>query len=230
MNARLCAALLLLTGAFPAVSEAKPVAAVLYPGTAYVTEEAVIAPENGRISLMLPAHADADSLRVTLSAGEETGRTLFPRSSKKPAAVAGLEAEKQALLSRQDSLNAELAILGEVRTSLSRLFAERTAGGVSGGAADYGDRLKGLVGKETQLRGELREIQDRAARIDADLRALGGQDPLRECVLDVRGAGSAPLTVRWAYWLNDAGWSPRYRVAADTASGRIDIRMDAVIT
>ena len=235
MNARLWTALLLLTGAFaPAVSEAKPVAAVLYPGTARVTEEAVMAPKDGRITLLLPAHADADSLSVSLSSGEEAGRTLLPRSAKKPAAVAALEKEKQKALSLQDRLNAELACIGSMRTTLSEsagmMGAAEKAEETEDGGTAFGRPLEALIRKEVQLRDKLRRVQARADRIDADIRALGGQGSLRECVLDLRGTDSSPVTVRWTYWLNDAGWAPRYRVAADTGSGRVDIRMDAVIT
>ena len=46
----------------------------------------------------------------------------------------------------------------------------------------------------------------------------------------MKDTGDAPVTVRFSYWLNNAGWKPQYRIKTDADSDRVSIRMDAVIT
>ena len=230
---KLTAALLALACLAPAAAQARPVSAVLYPGTARVTEEAALMPEGGRISLPLPARADADSLRVTLSSGREVGRTLYLRPDLRPSAVSALLQEKETLLAAQDRLSAEIAVVESVRRAW-----DATAGGASPVACAVedcascppGGTLNAVIAEEVRLRADLRRCKEDLARVETELRELGGQDAMRECVLTLDSAGNAPVTVRWSYWLNESGWRPQYLVQADSASGRIDIRMDAVIT
>ena len=76
----------------------------------------------------------------------------------------------------------------------------------------------------------LHNLSDERKALEKRLDALGRQnESVRECELELTDAGREPVRVRWSYYLNDAGWQPRYRVQAVTDAGQVLITMDAVM-
>lgn len=239
MRRALPAALLsLLCLSLPVQADARPVSATLYPGGALVLEEESAVPDSGRIVLHLPAEADPASLNLSLSQGCVMGRTMKLLPGKASPAV---EASQRELTALRDSMSvkyAELASLAALREfwtqppyMLNAPTVELLNELMDKLATDAEDKLAALIAREGALRADLRVMEAQAAALEADISALGKENKtVRECVLEVKDTGNTPVTVRYSYWLNNASWRPQYRVKADSDSGRIDIRMDAVIT
>lgn len=229
---------LLLSLALAPQAEAKPVAAILYPGGALVTEQAELRPQAGRIAIRLPAGADEASLTISLSRGGITGRTVTLLPGQAAPAVAALQREEAALQDKIALKRAELSGTMAMRQfwtqppySLSAPSVEMANSLMDTFARESQDRLNALAADEARQMAELRKLEERAADIRARASMLGKQNAdMRECVLNVDKAGNAPVTVRWSYWLNDARWAPQYRVAANSVTGQVSIRMDAAIT
>ena len=98
--------LALLALVLPAQVQARPVAATLSPSGAMVTEEETFRPEQGRVTLVLPAGADAGSLSFSLSAGSVLESHLSTRHSPSPAAAA-LQNERETLQNALSGVAAE---------------------------------------------------------------------------------------------------------------------------
>ena len=229
---------LLLCLALAPQAQARPVAAVLYPGGALVTEQAELRPQDGRIAFCLPAGADETSLTVALSRGGITGRTVTLLPGQAAPAVATLQRKEAALQDKIALKRAELSGTVAMRQfwtrppySLSAPSVEMVNDLMNTFSKENEAKLKALAADEARQMAELRKLEERAADLKARASMLGKQNAdMRECVLNVDKAGNAPVTVRWSYWLNDARWTPQYRVAANSVTGQVSIRMDAAIT
>lgn len=217
----------------PSLSQAVPVSVTLYPSGARVTESQPCRPENGRIVLQVPAGADEGSLEFTLSAGRVTGvSSELLEGTPSPASAA--------VLHELDAVHAQLALVRAERESLARqrLFWAQPPLDLTGAGPDaltgqskvLAERLQELDGKESDLELRTRELERSAGALEKRLEALGrDNESVRQCVLEVSGTGSTPVTVLWSYYLHDASWQPRYRVQADQKTSQIRIFMNAVI-
>lgn len=224
--------------ALSAPAEARPVSATLFPGGALVTEEDSLLPEGGRIAFVFPAGADADSLTVSLSRGVETGRRLSLLKGEAAPAVAALQQEADALRGENALREAGLSGIGAMRQFWSQPpylldggNAKALEGRMGRSAEETAERLASLAKEEAALVADLRQDQRRLSALEARIRELGVQNAdTRQCLLDIRDSGDGHVTVRWTYWLEGAGWRPQYRVDADSAKGRVTVRMDAAVT
>ena len=239
MRPRLFSAfLLLLSLAAASPAQARPVAVTLYPSGALVTEEESVKPQDGRVTLDLPAGADESSLVFSLSQGEVLSRTVRLMPGEASPAVAALRREADALRDEMDMKHGELANASAMRAfwsqppySLNAPTLELLDSLMDAVARSTDEKLSFLAEKEALLRADLRLLERRASALDARIRELGKENAdKRLCVLDVQGTGFSPVTIRWSYWLGQARWAPQYRLSADTDSGQVRIRMDAAIT
>lgn len=224
----LLAALFLFT---PLTVQARPVSVILYPAGALVTEEENLRPENGRVTLHVPAGADEGSLEFSLSRGSVTGSTSVVK--------AGQPALKTAqLLEELRTLEKESALTAARRESLTHerhFWSRQPALSPDDGAQDrqahiVAGHLETLAVKDAELSASLLDLAERKKAVEDTLNALGPQNKnVRECVLEVSDTGREPVLVRWSYYLNDAGWEPRYRVQALQDAGKVLITMEAVV-
>ena len=224
----LSAAAFLLTAA---VAEAAPVSVTLYPSGALVTEEELIRPKNGSLTLFVPAGAEEGSLEFTLSRGTVTGTTAVLRQGR-PAP------EVNAVLDRMARVDDEASLLSARRESLAqeRRFWSMQAV-PSENAQDQHARAEALAGeleklavRDAELTSSLRSLAAERTTLKKRLEELGGQNTgMLECTLETSDAGLEPVRVRWSYFLSDAGWQPRYLVQGVTEKGEVVITMQAVI-
>ncbi len=218
-------------------AEAKPVAAVLYPGGALITEQEDFRPKDGRIAFRLPAGADEASLTVSLSKGGIVSRSVTLLPGQASPAVASLQRESKALQDEIALKQAELSSISAMRKfwaqppySLSAPSVELANSLLDAFSKESERKLKTLAASEARQTAELRDLKKRAADLEARILLLGRQNTdIRGCVLTVDQSGNAPVSVRWSYWLNDARWTPQYRVTANSVTGHVSIRMDAAI-
>lgn len=230
--------LLILTCLAASPALARPVAVTLYPSGALVTEEESVKPQDGRVSLRLPAGADTSSLIFTLSQGTVLSRTVSRLPGEPSPAVAALQREADALRDAISLKQAELA-----NTSAMRQFWSQPPYSLSAPSVEMANslmeifsresraKLDDIAQEEARIHDELRTLHRQVEAIEARIRALGTENAeQRLCVLDVQDTGFGQVTLRWSYWLAGANWSPRYRLAADTMTGQVRIRMDAAIT
>lgn len=222
------AAILLLTSA---VAEAAPVSVTLYPSGALVTEEEILRPENGSLTLSVPAGVDEGSLEFTLSRGTVTGTTSVLREER-PAP------EVKAVLERMARVDDETALIAARRESLAqeRRFWSLQADPSEDAQARHAraeavaGALEKLAVRDAALAASLRSLAEERAALKKRLEALGVQNAgVRECTLETSDTGPDPVRVRWSYFLNDAGWQPRYRVRALPERGQVAITMQAVM-
>lgn len=220
--------LVLLALVLPAQVQARPVAATLSPSGAMVTEEETFRPEQGRVTLVLPAGADAGSLSFSLSAGSVLESHLSTRHSPSPAAAA-LQNERETLQNALSGVAAERESI-----AYERLFwADPPLNPASGDskaleklAKDTQSRLDALARREVELDARQRALERDLRALEKRMEALGeNNDTVQMCVLVLKDEG--PVTVRWSYYLPDAAWRPRYRVLADENAGRVRVFMDA---
>ena len=228
----------LLCLALAVQAEARPVSATLYPSGAMISEEAEAVPADGRITLTLPAGADAGTLAVTLSRGGVLSRTVTLLPGTASPAVQTLQKEADALRDSISLKSSELANTSAMRGfwsqppySLSAPSLEMLNGLMDKLSRESSRQMDALAEKESRLRTEIRGMERQASALDARIRTLGKKNAdLQECVLTVDGTGSGPIVVRWSYWLDDAGWKPQYRVAADSSTGKVRICMQAALS
>lgn len=219
-------------------AEAKPVAATIYPAGAMVTEEAEAVPADGRITLTLPAGADTGTLSVALSRGGVLNRTVTPLPGQPSPAVLALQKEADALHALMDMKRAELAGVISMRQfwtrppySISAPSVEMANSLMERFAKESRAKLDGIARQEAALRAELRGLEHRLSALEARIRELGKQNAgVLECSLAVDGTGNGPVSVRWSYWLGNAGWHPLYRVAVDSVTGNVRIGMQAALS
>ncbi|WP_458399810.1 DUF4139 domain-containing protein [Mailhella sp.] len=228
----------LLCLALAVQAEARPVSATLYPFGAMISEEAEAVPADGRITLSLPAGADAGTLAVTLSRGGVLSRTVTQLPGTASPAVQTLQKEADALRDSISLKSSELASVSAMRSfwsqppySLSAPSLEMLNGLMEKLSQDSAQQMASISKKESRLRSEIRGMERQASALDARIRTLGKKNAdVQECVLTVDGTGSGPIVVRWSYWLDDAGWKPQYRVAADSSTGKVRICMQAALS
>ncbi len=215
----------------PLHAQATPVSAVLYPSGALVVEEGLFRPENGRVTVKIPAGADEGSLTFSLDKGSVTGTTSRLREDL-PAP------EVDAALRRLRALDTETALAQARRESLAhmrRFWSAQPAPSADDTRREkeaelLTARLESLAVKDAELALVLHNLSDERKALEKRLEALGRQnESVRECELELADAGREPVRVRWSYYLNDAGWQPRYRVQAVTDAGQVLITMDAVM-
>ena len=225
----------LLCLALSAQAEAKPVAATLYPSGAMVTEELEAIPTAGNIALTLPAGADMGTLSIALSRGGVLSRTVTNLPGTASPAVMALQKEIEELRGRIDLKNSELANVTAMRDfwsqppySLSAPSLEMLNGLMDKLSHESARQMNTIAEKEAKLRREIRDLEQQASALYAHIRALGQENAdVKECLLAVDGTDSAPVTVRWSYWLDGANWKPQYRIATDSSTGQVRICMQA---
>lgn len=224
---------LLLTGivglaACPALAE--PVSVLLHPGGALVQEESKLEPgKDGKtITLPLPLAADPQTVVITVP-GHDVASLRFTQT------VADDSSAVSALRVRLEEVNKAISIAENARLDQDarRNFWR------------YPPVLLNSPENLTKLDALLREQQQMAAQtnavIDAELEKLraeaeflrtqmteAGDTPLaREAVLELTDKTSAPVTVRYAYTLDSAGWRPMYRIEAQPAANQVKITLEA---
>lgn len=222
--------LALLSLAMPLQTQAKPVFATLYPSGAMVTEEEFFRPEEGRISLSLPAGADAESLCLFLSEGRVQELRIRTKNTPSPA-MQKLRQKREELESALDKVAAEAETLAFERNFWANPpvnFDGKDKKDVNGLFEETKKSLADIAERDADFAKQKRELKQRIKDIDARMEDVGRHnDTVQECVLFLEN--DEPVTIRWTYFLKDASWQPRYRVLAEEKEKKIKIAMDAVL-
>jgi uncharacterized protein (TIGR02231 family) len=227
----------LVLGAGPARAEV--VSAVLYPGSALVTEEqtlTLVADQGLAVGVLtLPAGADADTLG------------LQPLGQGAPA-LAGLEArpvrrvdegrlrEVRAALEREEAKAQALADALAAREGAARFWSTQATAPLErpAEAAALAAALRQGLESELAAASALRRDHAAQAKTVADLRAelerlTGGAETVLEVRAAFRAEPGARVPVRLHYRLPDAGWSPVYVLDARPAEGVVRFSWDATV-
>ena len=204
----LLAAFLLL---LPLPGQARPVSVILYPAGALVTEEESLRPENGRLVIHMPAEADEGSLELSLSKGTVKGSTITLREGESSSGVAVVREQLDALADETALLEARRENLAQERRSWSLCSPSADESEREKRMQNVASHLEELARKDAGLAASLRDLAARQKCLMQRLEKLGSRnESMLECTIHVADAGTDPVRVRWSYYLNDAGWEPRY--------------------
>lgn len=222
--------LALLSLTMPLYAQAKPVSATMYPRGTMVTEEEIFRPEEGRISLSLPAGADAESLCIFLSEGRVQELRISTKNTPSPA-MQKLRQKREELESALDKVAAEAETLAIERTFWADppvTLDGKDKKDVSGLFEETKKSLADIAERCADLAKQKRELTQCIKDIDTRMEDMGRHNAtVQECVLFVEN--DAPVTIRWTYFLKGAFWKPSYRVLAEEKDKKIKIAMDAVL-
>lgn len=217
----------------PCAVQAAPVSVTLYPSSALVEEEADILPEQGRLSLLLPAGADESSLTISLSTGNIRSMATRMREGQ-PSPAVGPVLQELSVLKREGALiEAKKASLEEQALLWSRpplLLSSKNSTSLEAQAKDSARHLENIAHEKASLDADLQALAGKRQILENRLASLGKHnESMKECTMELDGPSSGPVRIRFSYFLKDSGWQPRYRIQAFPSEGLVKIAMDAVI-
>ena len=238
--------LLLFGGETALAADASTITSVvLYPGAATIERTVKVAPRANRIELSgLPANFDPQTVRVETDARIQVGEVSIldtGRAQAISAREAEMEAKIQALNDQKSVLDIEAKSAELVRDYLMRLSATPGEGGnkIQPVAADP-QALAGVIdviarsgrdafGRLQRVEVQKRELDKQIQALQRDLAKIrSGAKDARTIVVNLNAAGGGNLRV--SYQVRGAGWRPTYRAALDSASSRVEIERQAVVT
>lgn len=227
----------LMLSVSPALCAPAPLPAphiTLYTNGATVTEERLLAVENGELHFLLPAAVDKDSLRLeiknavasstrfnqTAAPLEWASQTLRQQVSSAAQRVAELKARKEALAAR-------MALWKEPRPKILsvkelELLDKR-----------QDERLRALYQENEALNEPLKEAQLALKRANLRLEARGTATEALDVTVRVSAGKGGPLgstvPVRLTYTLGNCGWKPMLRLDALTTDKAVEVTHLAAI-
>lgn len=223
----------------PCRAGAEVVSAILYPGSALVTEEQTLA---------LDATGSLPTGVLTLPAGADEGSVTIQARGGSPLTLAGVDVrpvrrtdegrvrEVRAALEREDAKRQALADALAAREAGAQFW--RTQAGAPlerpaeapALATALRQGLEAELAAASTLRRDLAAQQTVVDDLHAELERLTGG---AEMVLEVRASFSGPpatsVPVRLSYRLRDAGWEPGYVLDARPAEGVVRFSWDATV-
>ncbi|HWV38423.1 MAG TPA: mucoidy inhibitor MuiA family protein, partial [Vulgatibacter sp.] len=255
MNARLLAAILLLLPSLAVADLRVPSAleeVTVYPGSALVTRRGRTTVPKGEVRIHLegltPRLLD-DSVRVETS-GSARARILGirveaePRSESTSAPLREAESALRALEDRDRELQDEAAIAAKTREFLDALratFAKERSENLGTRAANPREwaSMVDYLGKEYAA------IQQRVRRVEADRRELApkidaaraevnrlratGAMAGKRVAIDLAVAREGSLAFELVYRVPDASWRPAWDARLDSATGKVELGLQAVV-
>jgi uncharacterized protein (TIGR02231 family) len=218
---------------------------ILYPGAATIERTVKVAPRTNRIELAgLPANFDPQTVRVETDARIQVGEVSIldtGRAQAIGAREAEIEARIQALNDQKSVIDIEAKSAELVRDYLARLSATPSEGGnkIQPVAADP-QALAGVIdviarsgrdafGRLQRVEVQKRELDKQIQTLQRDLAKIrSGAKDARSIVVNLNATGGGDLRV--SYQVRGAGWRPAYRADLDSASSRVAIERQAVVT
>jgi uncharacterized protein (TIGR02231 family) len=241
MLALLLPALLAAPSADAAPLPSRIAEVVVHAGGARVRRTAQVDHAGLYLLAGLPGSLDADNLRVRLASGAVLGVEVADRwqQAVPDAEVQALRAQLDALHWQERELFDRRATLGTLREHIARMLAQQDRSATHETEVGKPDpaawqkvlsfAAEQLAGLDAQLRDADKqsvEIQTQRADVQArlDLQASAAQVHLRDVTVEVQVSGPVALDVE--YFVDDAGWAPRYdlRTAADGTSVDLSYR------
>ncbi|HEX4824400.1 MAG TPA: mucoidy inhibitor MuiA family protein [Candidatus Polarisedimenticolaceae bacterium] len=250
----LLAALVLPLAASAATLSAKNariVEVTVYPDRAEVVREATLELPSGASTVEfndIPLNAENDSLRVNAKGVPALlGAVTIRRHAETPTDTP----ELQALRDEVKRLEGELAKLAsqervandlrEFLKSLRATAAERESGNIGAGKSDpasigatydlLAKKLADLADQDLareQAKDKLnRELEVARAKAAAGPGSRSIESRVAAAELETKQAGS--ITLRLAYLVTGASWSPAYRATLDPATGEVGLVSEAVV-
>lgn len=234
---------------------AAPTAVLLHPGGALIQGESSLTPDaDGCLRLVLPPSADPRSLDISVP-GHNVASVRFedsPAPAEGPVLSALMAQRDEARRELMDAGNA-LADL-EARREYWRHPPVRFSGlnPLNESLRELDDimrqRLASFGKEEADLRRRSEELTRQIDLLSRRIVQAGGEagddtPPARLAVIrlaeapashadaapETPDAAPAPLPVRYAYSLDNAGWRPLYRLEARPDAGRVDLSLEAEI-
>lgn len=212
------------------IAEAAPVSVLLHPNGALVRAEDQITPENGLVlRLSLPASAETSTLDISVPDVTIASLRFEDAATPESAAVAALrrewDATRAALLEKDNALADLEARRAYWRNPPLRLS---DAAPLENLDALMRKHLDALAKEGFDLIQSREALQKQADLLLLRLRQTGGEQPhTRQAILTLAEPATRPVTVRYAYMLQDAGWRPLYRLEARPADNAVAITMEA---
>ncbi|MDD5713138.1 MAG: DUF4139 domain-containing protein [Smithellaceae bacterium] len=207
------------------VSHAAPVYVTFFPDSALVHETATVkfkADTHGprRATLILPAQADVESLRISLAPSSKA--TILDRSQQQ---VARPDNERIGKLTAQiNALNeGRKGIIAEIQGLDSQIQywqtqtkdKAKTIGEAANMAVAIGKFVKKAFYDKALSEAALEKMDRRIDEAKKELeRIVGNQEKVWEVTLVVAGADVGDLALDYTYLLGGCGWSPAYRFEA----------------
>ena len=218
---------------------------ILYPGNATIERTARVAARASRVELTgLPANFDPQSVRVEADARIHVGEVSVHDTGRAQAVggrEADVEAKIQALTDQKSVLDIDAKSAELVRDYLGRLGGTPVDGGNKPQSSTVDPQSLSAVIETISRSG--RDAFSRMQRVDAQKRDLdkqiqalqsdlkrirSGAKDARTIVVNLVADGAGDIRV--SYQVRGAGWRPTYRAALDSASSRIELERQAVVS
>lgn len=214
----------------PSAAQAEPVSVLLHPGGALVQEETKLEPgKDGKtITLPLPLAADPQTVVITVP-GHDVASLRFSQT------VADDSSAVSTLRVRLEEVNKAISVAenSKLDQDARRNFWRYPP--------ILLDKPEDLTKLDALLRTQQSQTAQTNAALDAELEKLraeaeflrsqmteAGDSPLaREAVLELAESTNGPVTVRYAYTLDNVGWRPMYRIEALPAANQVKITLEA---
>ncbi len=240
-NACLSIALLSAWGMAVAGTEAPIRSVVLYPGTALVHREVSVVPGSRRIEIEgLPTDFAVDSLRVEGSEGIQIGQLSVKdqaTTARPDPREAELEDRIQSLKDKEAMLDIDAQAAGTVRDVLGRLSLGSDKDGPALVLTGHGlaDILEQVRKSSTESLATIQKVDQQKRELDRqidagnqDLEKLrSGRTGQRVLSFDIAAVHAGKVLI--SYPLRGAGWRPAYRAELDSASGKVSLRLQAIV-
>ena len=209
---------------------AAPTAVLLHPGGALVQEEADVAPDkDGALRLILPPSADPQSLDMTVPGHAVAVLRFEETAAPEGSAVAELRAQldeaRRALLDVDNAL-ADLEARRDYWRRPPVQFADSAP--LAGLDELMRQRLQSFGREEADLNRRAEDLNKRIELLTRQIELTGGDAAFtRQAVVELAEPVNGPVTVRYAYSLDNAGWRPVYRLEARPGEDRVDLNLEA---
>jgi uncharacterized protein (TIGR02231 family) len=218
---------------------------ILYPGAATIERTVKAAARATRIELAgLPANFDPQTVRVEADARIQVGEVSV-HDTGRTQAIGGREAEIEAkilaLNDQKSVLDIDAKSAELVRDYLVRLSGTAGEGGnkappstidpqsLSGVIEVIGRSGRDAFGRLQRVEVQKREIDKQIQVLQRDLAKIrSGAKDARSIVINLLASGAGELRV--SYQMRGAGWRPAYRAGLYSASSRVEIERQAVVT
>ena len=218
---------------------------LLFPGAATIERTVKVAPGISRVELAgLPANFDPQSIRISPDAGIRVGEVAVQdtgRAQAISAREAEMEAKIQALTDQKGLLDVDAKSAELMRDFLARLGAPAGEGNarsqmpvidpnsLSGVLEVINRSGRDAFGRLQRVEVQKRELDKQIQALQRDLAKIrsGAKDAR---AITIHLAKSAGGEMRVSYQVTGASWRPVYRASLDSASSRLELERNAVVS
>lgn len=246
MRALLCLSLLLgVSGlhAAPLDVPSAPAEVTVYPQGAQVLRRGSVPLEAGEQTLLLsglPGSLREDTLRLSVTGPQGTqvlGLRLRQAFGAQEAQahrrellerLQGLKDDKDDLADRISARQAEAEILKSVASKdAGKALDAKSLGGLAEGAAAVGRRLAALAQADRKDQRAQRGLDEKMKALQAEIDNGGpGGTLTRAAEADLKLPAAGTVTLTLSYFVDGAGWSPRYDLRLHAADAKPSAELD----